>query len=296
LTRPRVHVTSRVPPPVQAELERSFRLLDGPAGADGLVTMLADAVGAELMDAAGPGLRVIANYAVGYDNVDLDEARRRGIAVTTTPDVLTRATAEHTIALLLAVARRVAEGDRFLRRQEPWRWSPLFMLGTTLEGATLGIVGLGRIGGEVARLAEGLGMRVIHSGRSGGVALPELLAEADAVSLHCPLTEETRHLIDARALAGMKPTAFLVNTARGAIVDERALAEALRSGRPAGAALDVFEEEPRVLPELLELENVVLTPHLGSATLPVRTAMGRHCVEALRAVLLEGRRPDTLVE
>jgi glyoxylate reductase len=290
--RPRVYVRREVPGPVQAALEESFELLGEPRGAEGLVTMLTEPVGVKLMDEAGPALRVIANYAAGYDNVDIAEARTRGIAVTTTPDVLTHATAEHTLALILALARRVAEGDRFLRRREPWLWTPTFMLGSTLAGKTLGIVGFGRIGREVARLTEALGMAVIHTGE---LSVEEVLRRADVVSLHCPLTKETRHLIDAAALAAMKPSALLVNTARGAIVDEPALAAALRRGRPAGAALDVFEHEPEVLPELLELENVVLTPHLGSATHEARTAMGMICVDALRAVLLEGRQPDTLV-
>jgi glyoxylate reductase len=295
VTRPRVHVRGVAPDAVEAELERSFELIDQPAGADGLVAMLTEPVGAALMDAAGPGLRVIANYAAGYDNIDLNAARARGIAVTTTPDVLTQATAEHTLALILALARRVAEGDRFLRRRKEWLWAPTFMLGTGLAGKTLGLIGYGRIGREVARLAEPFGMDVVFTTRSEGVPLRDLLRLADVVSIHCPLTDETERLIDAGALAAMKPTAFLVNAARGPIVDERALASALREGRLAGAALDVFEREPEVLTELLERENVVLTPHLGSATLEARTAMGMICVEALRAVLLEGRRPDTLV-
>lgn len=295
MTRPRVHTRGVVPDAVHAELARSFELIDRPAGADGLVAMLTEPVDAALMDAAGPGLRVIANYAAGYDNIDLEAARERGIAVTTTPDVLTRATAEHTLALMLALARRVAEGDRFLRRGEDWLWRPTFMLGTGLAGKTLGLVGHGRIGREVARLARPFGLEVVFTSRSGGVSLGELLRRADLVSLHCPLTAETRHLINAATLAELKPTALLVNTARGGIVDERALAAALRDGRLAGAALDVFEHEPEVLAELLELENVVLTPHLGSATLEARTAMGMVCVDALRAVLLEDRHPDTLV-
>jgi glyoxylate reductase len=284
-----------VPPSVAGELEQHFELIDEPAGANGLVTLLSETVGAELMDAAGPTLRVIANYAVGHDNIDLEAARARGIVVTTTPDVLTRATAEHTLALILAVTRRVPEGDRFLRRREEWLWSPTFMLGAGLDGKVLGLVGHGRIGREVAGLARAFGMEVIHTSRSGGLPLRELLVGADIVSLHCPLTEETHHLVDAEAIAAMKPTAFLVNTARGAIVDERALAAALREGRLAGAALDVFEQEPNVFPELLELENVVLTPHLGSATVEARTAMGMVCVEALRAVLVDDRRPDTAI-
>ncbi len=280
---------------MEAELERLFELIDEPAGAIGLVTSLTETVGPELMDAAGPTLRVIANYAAGHDNVDLDAARARRILVSTTPGVLTAATAEHTLALMLAVTRRVAESDRLLRRGESWQWTPTFMLGMGLGGKTLGLVGYGRIGQEVARLARSFGMDVIHTSRTGGVPLDELLARADIVSLHCPLTEKTHHLIDTQAIAAMKPTAFLVNTARGPIVDERALAAALRDGRLAGAALDVFEHEPEVEPELLELENVVLTPHLGSATAEARTAMGLVCVAALRAVLLENRPPDTLI-
>ena len=246
----------------------------------------------DLLDRAGPGLRVVANYAVGLDNIDLDAARERGIVVTNTPDVLTRATAEHTLALLLALVRRVAEGDRLLRRREQWRLQPTFMLGHGLEGRSLGIVGAGRIGREVARLAEALGMQVLTARR--GEPLDDVL-RADAVSLHCPLTDETRHLIRAETLAQMKPEAVLVNTSRGPVVDEAALVQALRDGTIAGAALDVFEDEPHVHPGLLELENVVLTPHIASATHEAREAMGLLCVEALRAVLLEGTRPPNAV-
>ena len=308
---PVVAVTRRVVEPVQVELARRFdlRLRDAErpparaellalvAGADGLVTMLTDAVDAELLDAAGPGLRVVANHAPGHDNVDVDAARERGVTVTTTPGVLERATAEHTIALLLALLRRVAEGDRFLRRGEPWAWAPTFMLGHGLAGRTLGIVGLGRIGSEVARLASGLGMDVVYTARSPRDApyprllLGELLSRADAVTLHVPLTAETRGLVGAGELGRMGRATVLVHTARGPVVDEAALVEALRAGQIAGAALDVFEDEPAVHPGLVELENVVLTPHLASATHEAREAMGRLCVEALAAVLLEGRTP-----
>jgi glyoxylate reductase len=290
----RVHDSLR--PPARAEL---LRLV---AGADGLVTMLTDRVDDELLDAAGPQLRVVANYAVGLDNVDLEAARRRGVVVANTPDVLTVDTAQLTLALLLALARRVDEGDRFLRSGEEWAWAPTFMLGTSLHGRTLGIVGLGRIGKEVARLADAFGMRIVHSGGRApdgssyaAVELDELLRRADVVSLHCPLTPETRHLIDEAALAAMQPHALLVNTARGPVVEERALARALERREIAGAALDVFEEEPEVYPALLRLSNVVLTPHLASATAETRSAMGALCVEALRAVLLEGRRPPNAV-
>jgi glyoxylate reductase len=257
--------------------------------------MLTDRVDDELLDAAGPQLRVVANYAVGIDNVDLDACRRRGVVVANTPDVLTEATAELTIALVLALLRRVAEGDRWIRRGERWIWAPNLLLGRSLAGLTLGLVGYGRIAQAVERLARAHGLETMHSSRRSGLPLAELLATADVVSLHLPLTAETRHLIDATALERMKPTAVLVNTSRGPIVDEAALVDALRAGRLAGAALDVFEHEPEVHPGLLALENVVLVPHLGSATHETREAMGMLCVEALRAVLLEGRVPANAV-
>jgi glyoxylate reductase len=290
---PAVHLTGPVPAQVHEALERDFELVERPSGADGIMAMLTVRVDDAFLDAAGPQLRIVANYAVGVDNVDLDAARRRGIVVSNTPDVLTRATAELAIALMLSLLRRVAEGDRFIRAREPWRFSLEFMLGEGLEDKTLLIVGAGRIGRETARLGEALGMRVLTAGR--GDALGDLLPQADVVSLHCPLNAETRHLVDAAALASMKPTAVLVNTARGPIVDEAALARALHDGRIAGAALDVYEREPEVTAELLTLENVVLTPHLGSATRETRIAMGMLCVDALRAVLLEGRRPRNAV-
>jgi glyoxylate reductase len=213
------------------------------------------------------------------------------VLVSNTPDVLTTATAELTIALMLALLRRVAEGDRLVRRREEWIWAPNMMLGGGLAGKTLGLVGHGRIGQEVARLAQAHHMEVMYTSSTGGVPLDELLATADVVSLHLPLSAATRHLIDYRAIALMKPTAVLVNTSRGPIVDEAALARALAEKRIAGAALDVFEREPEVTEALLALENVVLTPHLGSATLETREAMGMLCVDALRAVLLENRAP-----
>jgi glyoxylate reductase len=312
----RVFVSRRVPERVRADLEGGFgadihdselppdrdELLRRVSGCAGLVTMLSDRVDDELLDAAGNGLRVVANYAVGTDNVDLIAASRRGVVVTNTPDVLTAATAEHTLALLLMLVRRVAEGDRLLRRRERWLWAPTFMLGEGLAGKTLGCVGFGRIGRAVAGVASALGMEVVYTNREGPLPSPyrwlplaELLARADVVSLHCPLTPETHHLIDDASLAAMRPGAYLVNTARGPVVDERALARALRGGRVAGAALDVFEREPEVESELLELENVVLTPHTASATRSTREAMGMLCVEALHAALVESRRPENAV-
>ena len=301
-----VFATRRFPARVRDELEASFELdvndsewppsreelLRRSAGCDGLMTMLTDRIDDELLDAAGPQLRVVANFAVGFDNVDVPACTRRGVIVSNTPDVLTQATAELTIALLLALVRRVAEGDRLVRRREEWIWAPNMLLGRGLAGRTLGLVGYGRIGQAVAQLAEAHGMEVIFSTRTGGLPLDELLARADAVSLHLPLSAETHHLIDERALGLMKPTAVLVNTSRGPIVDEAALARALAERPIAGAALDVFEREPKVTEELLGLENVVLTPHLGSATLETREAMGMLCVQALRAVLLESRVPE----
>jgi glyoxylate reductase len=292
--KPQVFLTRRVPEPVHARLESSFEIAEAIAGSAGLVTIPADVVGPELFDAAGPGLRLVANFGVGYDSVDVEEATRRGIVVSNTPDVLTEATAELTIALLLTLLRRIAEGDRLVRRRDEWALAPTFMLGEGLGGKTLGIVGLGRIGREVARLGEAFGMRVVHTRGSGPyeeLPLDRLLAEADVVSPHVPLTPETRHLVGARELGLMREDAVLVNVSRGPVVDEAALVEALREGRIAGAALDVYEHEPEVSPGLLELENVVLSPHLGSSTHAAREAMGMLCADALEAVLLRDELP-----
>ena len=296
--KPQVFLTRRVPDPVLSRLEASFVLSDQIAGSAGLVTIPADAVGAELFDAAGPSLRIVANFGVGYDSVDVPEATRRGIVVSNTPDVLTEATAELTIALMLALLRRVVEGDRLVRRRDEWALAPTFMLGEDLAGKTLGIVGLGRIGREVARLAQAFGMRVVHtrgSGPYGELPLDRLLAEADVVSLHVPLTPETRHLIGAPELGLMRPSAVLVNVSRGPVVDEAALVDALVEGRIAGAALDVYEHEPEVSAGLLGLENVVLSPHLGSSTHVAREAMGMLCADALEAVLLRDELPANAV-
>ena len=290
----RVHGSER--PPDRSEL------LAGAKGCAGLLTMLSDQVDEELLVAAGEELRVVANYAVGYDNVDVEAATRRGVLVANTPGVLTEATAELAIALMLALSRRVCEGDRFLRSGESWTWAPTFMLGSTLRGRTLGIVGLGRIGSEVGRLGRELGMRVVYTAPGGSrpspyewLPLPELLDRSDVVSLHCPLLPETRHLIGREEIRAMRRDAFLVNTARGPIVDEDALVEGLGAGEIAGAALDVFEHEPAVHEGLLDLDNVVLTPHLGSATHETRRDMGMLCVSALKNVLLEDRVPENVV-
>jgi glyoxylate reductase len=295
---PRIFLTRQLPAPVLKRLEASFAVVEEVAGSAGLVTIPADVVGARLFDAAGPDLRIVANFGVGYDSVDVAEATRRGIVVSNTPDVLTQATAELTVALLLSLLRRVTEGDRLVRRQDAWALSPTFMLGEGLAGKTLGVVGLGRIGREVARLAGAFRMRVVHTGGSGPheeLPLERLLAEADVVTLHVPLKPETHHLIGQRELALMRPNSVLVNVSRGPVVDEAALVEALAGGQIAGAALDVYEREPEVSAGLLGLENVVLTPHLGSSTHTAREAMGMLCADALEAVLLRDELPENAV-
>ncbi|MFN8111512.1 MAG: D-glycerate dehydrogenase [Thermoleophilia bacterium] len=269
------------------------------AGVRGAMITPGDRVDDEFL-AAGPGLQVVATLSVGLDHVDLDAARRRGVVVANTPDVLSTATAEMAVALMLSALRRVGEGDRLIRSRRPWMLSPNFMLGRSAAGLTFGCVGHGRIGREACRLAEALGMRTIHTSRrptglAGERTLHQLLGEADVVSLHCPLTAETRHLIDAAALSMMKPDAVLVNTARGPVVDEAALVEALLAGRPGAAALDVYEREPVVHEGLLDLPNTVLAPHLGSATHSTRIAMGPLCGDALQAVLIAGTVPANVV-
>lgn len=312
--RPEVLASRCFAPEVRGRLARLFsldenttedplprdELLRRAAGKAGLMVTPVDRVDGELMDAAGPGLRVVATLSVGLDHVDLPAARDRGVTVANTPDVLSHATAEMAIALMLSLLRRVAEGDRLIRAGRPWALTPNFMLGRSAAGLVFGCVGYGRIGRAASGIAAALGMEVIHTsrrgtGEAGECTLAELLARADVVSLHCPLTPDTRHLIDATALAAMKRDAVLVNTSRGAVVDEAALVDALRAGRIGGAALDVFEDEPRVHPGLTTLEHVVLAPHLGSATLATRTAMGMLCADALEDVLLRGRPPANAV-
>ncbi len=320
--KPSVLLTRRVPSAVLSRLEAACEvdLYDGASaipraellgrvpGKQALVCLLTDRVDQEVL-AAGADLRIVANVAVGYDNIDVMSASARGIVVTNTPDVLTEATAELTWALILAMTRRLPEGDRLVRRGAWKGWALDFMLGMELRGKQLGIVGLGRIGGAVASRAPAFGMTVAHC--SAGAPLPapasplllpemralpldELLATSDVVSLHVPLTPATRHLVGRRALARMKRSAYLVNTSRGAVVDEEALGWALRERLIAGAALDVYEREPAVSPELLSLENVVLAPHLGSATTETRTAMADLAVRNVLAVL-EGNPPLTPV-
>lgn len=283
------------------------RLLADVRGKAGVLPVYTERIDNEVLDAAGDALVVVANFGVGFDNIDVAACTRRGVVVTNTPDVLSEATADLAMALVLATARRLGEGERFLRSRRPWIWEPDFMLGMDLSGATLGIVGFGRIGQAVARRAAGFGMRVLYHGRRRAdpavesevhalyrPGLNELLSESDVVSLHVSLSTSTRHLIDAERLGRMKPTAILVNTSRGAVVDEGALVEALRSGTIRAAGLDVYEREPEIRPGLLSMDNVVLVPHLGSATVRTREAMATLAADNLLAAL-EGLRPPTPV-
>lgn len=270
-------------------------LIAAAQNAHALISMLDNPI-TERVLAACPNLQVVAQFAVGYDNIDLEAARERGIVVTHTPGVLTEATADFAFALLLAVARRLPEAEAYVRAGRFKRWETKALLGMELNGKTLGIVGMGRIGLAVARRAIGFGMRVVYHNRSRAnptperllgaryVGFEELLATSDVVSLHLPLNDASHHLFDASAFARMKPTALLINTARGPIVDEAALVEALRNGEIAGVGLDVFEREPAIHPGLLDLNRVVLAPHLASATTEARTAMAQMCSDAIQAV------------
>lgn len=308
--RPRVLLTRRLPETVMAELSRHTDLTVNPhdrpmtraelaaalGDREGILSLVTDRIDAELL-AASPRLRVVSNYAVGYDNIDIAAASERGVIVTNTPDVLTATTADMAFALILAVARRVVEGHRLVSSGEWPGWAPLQLLGTEVSGATLGLVGLGRIGRAMVPRAHGFGMRVLYWNRTRlsaaeetrlGVEyseLDELLAHSRFVSLHLAASAETRHLIDSRALDLLGPESYLINTARGTIVDEAALVAALRAGKIAGAGLDVFEREPLLTAGLSELGNVVLAPHLGSATRETRTAMGLLAVRNLLAAL-----------
>jgi len=311
MSRPAVLITRRVPSSVVARLDAQcdVEIFEGPgampagelkarlADKQALMCLLTDRVDGAVLD-AGPGLRIVANIAVGFDNIDLAAARSRGVIVTNTPDVLTEATADFTWGLILAVTRRIAEGERVLRRGGWKGWALDFMLGSDLRGKQLGIVGFGRIGRAVAARAGAFGMRVAFTtlepgsdaqGAAAGawtrLSLDELLSTSDVVTFHVPLTPATRHLVDRRAILRMKRRAYLVNTSRGPVVDEAALAWALREGLIAGAALDVYEQEPRVHPGLVGLENVVLAPHLGSATVETRTAMADLAARNVLAVL-----------
>lgn len=311
MEHPTLYVTRLLPQPVLDAIPRQYRMLTEPtdlpsteetlrrgfAEAQAVICTLTDRIDASVLSHATK-LKIIANYAVGYNNIDLPAAAQRGIIVTNTPDVLTDATADLTWALLLALPRRVLEGDAWARTGRWPGWTPTQMLGADVSGKTLGIIGMGRIGQAVAQRAVGFRMPVIYAGRHSissppGVSwtrrpLDDVLAESDFVSLHVPLTEATRHLIDRRRLALMKPTAFLINTSRGPVIDEAALMSALETKTIAGAGLDVYEHEPVVPVRFVSLPNMILLPHLGSATLETRVRMGLICLDNIAAVL-EGR-------
>ena len=318
--RPKVLVTR----PIMAEAEQTLRgrcdvtihenefgiprdeLLKIVGGMDAVITMLTEKVDREFLDAAGPQLRIVANHAVGFDNIVLADCTGAGVPASNTPDVLTETTADTAWVLLMAAARRVGEGERLLRARTRWIWGPLMMLGQDVHHKTIGIVGFGRIGQAVARRATGFGMRVIYHDavdlppevetESGAkrASLEQLLAEADFFSFLSTLTPETRHLFSTDQFRAMKDTAVLVNTSRGPVVDEAALAQALRDGEIFGAGLDVFENEPEVHPDLLALDSAVIIPHLGSATVDTRRAMGLLAVENVFAAL-DGERPPTIL-
>ena len=289
------HTVEIYDPAVHGDADED-RLITLARGAEALISTVVDPVSERVL-AASSHLRIVAQFGVGTDNIDLDAARAHGIVVTNTPDVLTDATADFAFALLLAAARYLCPADQFVRDGAFQRWETTMMMGMELRGKILGIVGLGRIGTAMARRALGFGMRVMYHNRrpinftierrlsAQYVSLEELLAQSDVVSLHCALNDESYHLLDAAAFGRMKPSALLVNTARGPLVDEKALVRALREGQLAGAGLDVFEQEPAVHPGLLDHPRVVLAPHLGSATVEARTAMARMAAEAVLAAL-----------
>ena len=307
--RPRVVITRRIPAACETEAQSRFdvvlnredvpltaaQLGEALRTADGLLPTVTDKLTADVLGVEPRRARIIANFGVGFNNIDIEAARARGLTVTNTPDVLTDDTADIAVTLLLMVARRAGEGERHLRARQWTGWRPTHMLGTKVSGKTLGLIGFGRIAKAVARRAHhGFGMRIIYTdpfppkpeeaaalGAEGRESVEAVLREADFVSLHCPATPETRHLINADRLRLMRPEAFLVNTARGDVVDEAALIDALQRKRIAGAGLDVFEKEPQVGAPLLAMENVVLLPHLGSATLETRVARGRRALENL---------------
>ena len=304
MSRPSVLVVRRIPSAALSLLEDCCevevysgvdptpdQLIQALQGKQGLVSILTTPV-TDAVFAGCPDLKVVANIAVGYNNIDVAAAKARGVVVTNTPDVLTEASADLTWTLILGITRRVVEGDRLVRAGGWKGWAFDFMLGSDLRGKQLGVIGFGRIGQAVAARAGAFGMRVAYQSRKAvgppdyeAMAFDRLIATSDVVSLHCPLTEETRHLIDQKSLARMKRSAYLINTSRGAVVDEAALVWALKTHIIAGAALDVYEDEPQVHPGLLGLENVVLAPHLGSATTETRTAMADLAVRNVIAVL-----------
>ncbi|MEO1524691.1 MAG: D-glycerate dehydrogenase [Planctomycetota bacterium] len=318
-SKPKVFLTRGLPAPTMRRLESETELifqdidralsrdelLAGVRDADGMICLLSDQIDAELLDAASR-LKVVSNYAVGFNNIDVDAATARGIAVTNTPGVLADSTADMAWALLMAAARRVVEGDELVRSGEWEGWEPMQLLGTEVTGATLGIVGLGQIGQAIARRARGFDMNVLYWSRTRRsknleqqlqvqyCELDELLGSSDYLSINVALCEDTRHLLSKAEFEQMKPSSIVINTSRGAVIDEQALVEALRQGAIAGAALDVFEHEPQVTPDLRKMPNVVLAPHLGSATDRTRCQMGELAVSNCLAACA-GQVPPHLV-
>jgi glyoxylate reductase len=274
------------------------------AGADAIVSLLTEKVDDELLDAAGPQLQSVSNVAVGYNNIDVPACEKRGVLVTNTPGVLTEATADIAMSLILMATRRLGEGERVIRAQEPWQWGMFYMLGMGIQGRQLGIVGMGQIGIATARRAKAFGMNIAYTRRTPledhvveeadakFMTMDELIESSDVLSLHCPYSPATHHLMSENQFARMKKTAFLINTARGPIVDEAALVAALKSGEIAGAGLDVFENEPAIHPGLLELDNAVLIPHLGSATVETRAAMADIAATNALAILAGAQAPN----
>jgi glyoxylate reductase len=279
-------------------------LLEMVAGADAIVSLLTEKIDAELLAAAGPQLKSVSNVAVGYNNIDVPACEERGVLVTNTPGVLTEATADIAMALILMSTRRLGEGERVIRAQQPWQWGMSYLLGMGLQGRQLGIVGMGQIGIATARRAKAFGMEIAYTRRSPldsdvakdlaakFMSMDELIESSDVLSLHCPYSPATHHLISENQLAQMKPSAFLINTARGPIVDEQALVDALKAGKIAGVGLDVYEHEPKVNPGLLDLENAVLIPHLGSATVETRAAMADIAATNALAILAGKTAPN----
>ena len=320
LARPKVLLTRLLPKPGIALLKKHFELEINPEDKimpkqkiiekindkDGLICLLTDTIDADVINAGG-NLKIIANYAVGYNNIDVEEATRRKIPVTNTPGILTETTADLTFALILSVARRIVEGDKFLREGKFKGWAPMLLLGSDVYNKTLGIIGFGRIGRAVAKRARGFNMRIIYFEPKRlsldiedeyGAAyknLNDLLREADYISIHTSLTESTHHLISEKEFSLMKKTVYLINAARGLVVDEKALLKALKNKMIAGCALDVFEKEPAIEKELLNMPNTVLVPHIGSASIETRTKMAMMIAENVIEVLVKNDRPTNVI-
>ena len=322
MSKPKIFITRNIPEQPLARAKELFdveqweddwniprdELLKRVAGKDGLMTLLTEKVDGELLDAAGPQLKIVANFAVGFDNIDVSACTERGVPASNTPEVLSETTADLAFALLISAGRRIAEGDRFLRARTPWIWGPLMMQGQDIWGSTLGIVGFGRIGQAVARRGKfGFNQKVVYydvrraspevEAELGAEfrEFDDLLAEADFLSVHVALTPETRHLFSTEQFKKMKNTSVIVNTARGPVIDEAALAAALQAGEIFAAGIDVFEKEPEVNEELLKCENAVIIPHLGSASYHTRIAMGELATDNLEAVLLKNQPGPTLL-